>query len=84
MMFMNRTWENHEKLRSDLFKLIGITLCTPFCAIVLDQLVNGFNFAGDFIPRVMASLWLLKKGIPFLEEAIDISYILDKKVNSIC
>ncbi len=79
---MRGTWENYEKLRSDIFKLIGITLCTPFCALMLNLLVNGWNFSGDFTSRLIVSLWLFKESEKYFSEALNISFKLDKRINS--
>lgn len=81
---MRGTWENHERLRCDLFKLLGITFCTPFCALILDQFVHGLNFSGDFIPRLIMSIWLLGEGARHFEQALKIALIMDKRINLLC
>lgn len=75
-----KTWEHHEKFRAGLLKLAGIILCTPICAILLDQLVHGINMTWGLIGRSLFSVLIFYAGFKLIAISVGIMYNLDERI----
>lgn len=69
-----------EKARSELYKLTGVTLCTPFCAIVLNYFLSD-SIAISFVLaiKLFVSMILFCFGQRLFDYSVDIMYNLDKE-----
>lgn len=77
---MNKTWENHEKYRTDLLKFTGLVFCTPCCGIIFEQLVHGFSPSLGLIVRFLISLSLFLVGSIFIAQSRIVIYNLDEEI----
>ncbi len=77
------TYINQEKARAEIYKLTGIALCTPLCAISLDYILHGANtIRDDFVIRsILLAITFFYVGQLSFNRSVNIMYNLDRSLS---